>query len=290
MNIISKIYQYRIWAIAAMLLLMTLSACEQVRNIDFPLPYEGDRLVAYAFLSPEQPVNIFLYKTQPTFADSYQYRLSDATVSLQQSQEAPWLLAPGENSYLSPEDYRPVVGQTYTLRASVPGIPAIEGRASDWPSPVEIQQVSYGIDPDSNQIQLQVTWTDPPGPDYYFVEAIRYRADTAYQRSGTGLRNTWGPTQAFSDTLSNGILSRNFELSISTCGKIGTSTFLPCDRVEVVLYHVSKPVFLLFKSISEGNNAVIGSWNSPDAPLYSNIDGGYGAIGTFTADTVEVVW
>ncbi|UYZ61523.1 DUF4249 domain-containing protein [Hymenobacter weizhouensis] len=204
-----------------------------------------------------------------------------------------------------PGNYEPTLnfagqpGQTYTLRASLPGLESVASTLT-LPAQPQLESVTFTRrapdpnDPDEVRGRLALTLTDPAAStDYYLVQAELLDAQGqrittlyadeddadfrvgAFQLSNLG-RNVYD-LNPYADTDVNG---RRFTLSsnVSSYYSCFGSTCAPPAYVQVTVLSLTPDLYRFIQSQRRYEETQENPFAEP-APLHSNIRTGYGIFG-----------
>lgn len=212
-------------------------------------------------------------------------------------------------NYYGQGRYRPVLfyqfqpGQTYTVRASVPGIEPAESQLT-MPEVVPVQAGLTELSNDGGQIKsrLTVAFDDPGATTDYYIVTVRI-AGPGGSRGGylnierndqdlpggsvspyqlTAANSTW-ELYPFSDANVNGQrISFSGNIIYQSSGNGGRAQYL-----EVTLSHLTRDQYLFYNSYLQyqDNN---GNPFAEPTPLYSNLTPGFGIFGAAT-DAVATI-
>ena len=205
--------------------------------------------------------------------------------------------------------YRPVLfyqfrpGQTYTVRASVPGVEPAESQLT-MPSEVPVQATLTQLSTNGGQIKsrVSVSFDDPgTGADYYMVTVriagpggsqggyLNIERDEQDLPGGsvspyqlTAASSTW-ELYPFSDANVNGQrISFSGNITHQNSSGSGRSLYL-----EVTLCHLTRDQYLFYNSYRKYQDNDGNPFAEP-TPLYSNVKSGFGIFGA-TTDAVTTI-
>ena len=283
---------------------LTLSSCIDQISADLPAPPK--KLVVNSILTPD---SVFLVQVSrvTSATDASSRLLSSAQVSLFAA-GGPVEVLHNRGNGLYAATTNPTNGTPYTLRVAAPDYPSVS--ATDTvPAQVPIREAwfSYPTSTDRNNELLGtiVVRLDDPAPTANFYEISAYQesqflildargnaALTAEDESGLNPKSL-----VFSDRLFNG---RRFELRAS---------FLPHSHGGGSGGPTTRPPRLVVRSVSRAYYQYRKSWTrhlynqgskgdtydltqllflGDPSTMYSNVDGGYGVVVGYTAQTTTL--
>lgn len=205
---------------------------------------------------------------------------------------------PGQ--YRPARHYRFQPGQTYAVRATVPGAEAAESRLTlPTTVPVQLTVAPLSSTPGQQRLRVTVAFDDPAAAGDYYLATARVTDDAGRQRSSLDLTdNNSGvdvPTYQlsypnssyelypFSDANANGQrISFSQNVVYYDSGQPGGPLYL-----EVTLSHLTRELYLFYNSYVQYSNNNGNPFAEP-TPLYSNVSGGYGIFGGATDATMRV--
>lgn len=134
----------RTWTLGGILLLwLTTYGCQRVLPIE--LPYEGDRLVVYMILAPDQVFSAQVSRTAPpTGVQPAIWEVADALVEVwEEGQTLDTLhFDADQKQYVSTQALRPQMGRSYEIRVRAPGFPSVQSPAVTIPDRIPIVGLS----------------------------------------------------------------------------------------------------------------------------------------------------
>lgn len=129
------------WGI--LLLGLPILGCQRVLPIE--LPYEGDRLVVYMILAPDQALSAKVTRTAPpTGVQPSTWEVSDALFEVWENGQILDTLHfdVGQEQYVSTRGVGPQMGRRYEVRVHAPGFPSVQSPAVAIPDALPILGLS----------------------------------------------------------------------------------------------------------------------------------------------------
>lgn len=167
--------------ILCLVMLPTFVSCS--KELDYELPYLGDKLVINGILTPSQVISLRVSKTAPVSSNlSDNLGIDNAMVALYEGGVfLENLISVDTGTYISPSAYKPVAGKSYFVRVSAAGFPDVETMPEKVPLPVTIDKYDFqeAIKSRLNEYnptrKLMLAFTDDPAQeDYYSIEVQGY--------------------------------------------------------------------------------------------------------------------
>ncbi len=312
-----------------------LAACDFDQVVDVDVPEEPPRLVVGGFLAADSVFSLRLGRSVPALApedpfgeDGTRRRVTDATVRILAAdgglvaELAHVGGAPGpEGLPYERGTYRAVngatarAGETYTLRAEAPGLPAVVA-TTRLPAvvPVEVTEVGDegegdGFSPPTFAATLR--WDDPEGDDVYRVrvrltvrdgDSLLFRGPRDFFSSDPFLRASFGALDGDEIDLDgddggerfygDGALLRDSFFdggSRSLRLRVFWDRFEPpvTGAYEVVLERLSEPFVRYAQSRDLQDDSEANPFAEP-LELFSNVEGGLGVFAGLTRSAAEV--
>ncbi|RYU93768.1 DUF4249 domain-containing protein [Emticicia agri] len=287
------------------LLILLFNGCKE-REITIPLPYEGDKMVVYAILSPSEIVKVLVSKTYPpTGKEIYTEGINNAEVLLYENTILIENLTYTANGiYTSASNFKPKAGFSYSLKVNSPTLPSITTGEEVIPALPVIESYQFDEKMESNlnkgkpAKKFFLTLKDNnSGSDFFSVSLfavrdIRKAELTAFaieQASGTDSPCFFQYSQQLmmSDICFQGSIyhfKRGYELDpIFLKRNLGGEDI---DKVEGQIRTLSKSYYEYSRTrytAFELERAF-----SPPYPRYSNIKGGYGIFAAYNETVLEL--
>lgn len=297
------------YTIALFLILISVVAC--VRKVVIDIPYEGDRITMYSYITQDSNVYARLTKSgrQIDFSGNFT-TITNGNVVLLENDITVATLANtninGANWYIS--NYKAKANKTYTVKAIVPNLPNAQG------SDATVSKAAFKIDsfyfkPNSGMGNntttdfVRITIADPATENYYLLKIFKADTNTAAtgpryiinENSGsvrfiaTAIAETQDPFEFldpygvnelyFSDAKFNG-KTLAVKLDLDGYFSNGASD----NKIAVILKSISKNYYM-HRVSADNQNINSGNPFVEPAQIFSNIMGGYGIVAT-SADSV----
>lgn len=260
-------------------------ACEQHKTIIYPIPFEGEELIIYGFLSEKDSSTIQVYKTQAPLAEFPDYSLDAYTVNLWENSTLVQSFSSHDGSTL--EYFYPYQqDKTYFLEVlweekkstSVP---------IQMPKVTLIDSLHYVLNNDSSDIDIKIFFEDKE-ETYYHYAVEKY--NNGFRLLEHSLSEQY---ETFSDVFSDETFeNRKKEIFIQEDlgvfyldenGNFGGYTMV--DSIVVHLYTLSEEFFQFYESKKENNDGAYGGAFEANDILWTNFDNGYGFVGGVTKDS-----
>ncbi|TXK33863.1 DUF4249 domain-containing protein [Pontibacter qinzhouensis] len=134
-----------------------LGSTSCTKDLDYELPYLGDKLVVNGLLSPDSVVSLRVSTTMPVTGDfRTKLGVTAATVAFfENGMLVESLLHTGNGTYRSPSGFKPVPGKAYAVQVSAEGFAAVETLPETVPFPPELGQLVF-------QEQVKSIFNDVP--------------------------------------------------------------------------------------------------------------------------------
>jgi hypothetical protein len=260
-------------------LVLVAWGCE--RSINFPLPYEGDRLVVNALFNPDTVMEVEVSQTVPALTDTIPM-ITNASVRVYADDS---LLAgfvqirPG--TYQSVEGVRPRLGVAYRLEISADGFDPV------FSEPVTLlAAASFGqVRLDANEYvgnpsyhRLRMCRDTGVGP-FLSYQLELYRDSNLQEREVTSLPDLDTASSAF--TPGSRLFDDQSFGQATSCfyRKVGVGSQLdPIDTVYIRLASVSDSYYRYQAQRATRPSGLGAVFSRPDS-LITNLRGGYGIFG-----------
>lgn len=274
--------------------LLALAAAGCVREVDLPLEPPPVRLVVAGLLTAGEPVSIRVTRVGEPFAPDSAAWIRDASVAAYQNDSLV-----GHLRYLSDATYAladsslvPQPGDLWQFSVSAPGFPDALSQPEQIPMLPQLVSAAFEDSvfvPTSPGVPYQGVLTlsiaDPPGIANHYRLALQVsRNDTLIDSNWLFLPIAEGHEackwlgMALSDICFDGEL---YPLSVRANGSLPSQGgYLAADSVIIRLEAISRAYF---EYISQPDPLPIEQIFSQPDPPFSNVQGGYGIIGSRSA-------
>lgn len=291
--------------ICLLLSLSLFNSCKE-REITIPLPYEGDKMVIYAILSPDEIVKVLVTKTYPPTGKVLYTNVKDAEVFLYENAVMKEKLIYNERGYyISAENFKPKAGVSYSLKINSPNLPPVTTTEEVIPDAPDIESYQFDEKMESNlnkgrpAKKFFLTLKDnTSNADFFSVKLygiwnVSKEQLTSFfidQASGTDSPCffEYSGQQIISDICFQGgtfQFKRGYELDpVFVVNDDWVRKDL--DKVEAHIRTVSKSYYEFSRSYYTSTE--LEQAFSPPYPRYSNINGGYGIFAAYNEVILEL--
>ena len=257
-------------------------SCERQKNVEFQLPFEGEKLVVYGLISNENFPKLKVYRTQSILAESPNYYLSNIKAELYENSSF-------VDTFYFLQDCGSIAttisfDKKYSIFVEHNHL-SVTSESIQLPPLIEIDTFSYHIAQDSSFLNILFSFTDIASTANYYTYSITKK------RNGQIVEQKAANFQALiADENFNGIQNEIFlteSLRIPIFDDLELIDVVSPDEIIVKLYHVSKEVFLFHQSL-KANSGELGNQYSEQNPPWTNINGGYGYFGAYRVDSLKI--
>ncbi|HMO40241.1 MAG TPA: hypothetical protein PKC76_04015 [Saprospiraceae bacterium] len=258
-----------------------LTACELTREYDGDLfPFEGHRLACFAVFNNEQAIQVFIFSTVHPLDTSRAMPVVNAEVDLYVDGSFRERLEFTENRFESPSRQHAEPGRRYHFAVRAEGFPDAWSEPVSLPDAPQPEIREWGYSADSSRVwaTLDVAAAQAEG----FVFGLLSRG----YRNGILIRDQ---LPISFDTEAIPIAPNVIRQTVSMPRRVIVfRDFVPSDTIILDKIEIRAA---LFSDHWERFNASrpdsdLGGFFPPEARLYSNISGGYGVAGAYSAATV----
>lgn len=292
--------------ICLLLLILLFNSCKE-REITIPLPYEGDKMVVYAILSPSEIVKVLVSKTYPpTGKVIYTEGIKDADVNLYENAVMKEKLIHNENGYyISAGNFKPKAGFSYSLKISSPTLPSITTTEEVIPAAPIIESYQFDEKLESNLNKGK------PAKKFFLTLKDNTSVANFFSLRLYGVWNIYkAQLNSFFIDQASGTDSPCFfdyfgqQMMSDICFQGGTYNFKmgyeldpifivnndwvrkDLDKVEAQIRTVSKSYYEFSRTYYTATE--LEQAFSPPYPRYSNIKGGFGIFAAYNEVTLEL--
>ncbi|WP_207505142.1 DUF4249 domain-containing protein [Telluribacter humicola] len=269
---------------------MLMGGC--TKEISLDIPYEGDKLVLFGVLTPGEVVSIRIGQSVPPVGEHRFVEVSKAVVVLWENEVAVDTLAyAGTHTYQSKKEYRPRIGKSYRITASLDALPLL----STEPVLIEAAPTLIGAglvaSENENQRILTAEFENAlPGEQYYELRVEGVSGGQALMVSPENLNRPMGSSvpceymrsedQYLYEGHCLGNRTITQRLLVPNQGyNSATIKQEPVDQLRLRLRHVSKSYYRYYTHIEIGEVERV--FQEPQN-RYSNVMGGYGILMSYT--------
>jgi len=263
------------------------SACEQIKDTEYELPFEGEVLTMYGFISEDFSI-AQVYKTQPvlTSTDVREFNVEPVKINLLQNNSLLDTFTFIENGHYE-YDYALTQNNNYRIETSWNDL-TVSSENIYIPSTMEMDSFRYTIDTDNNNISIEFSFQDIEGDNYYDYTVEKYSEGERILSDGEDSLYFFNGVFADEDFKSERkqfLLNENTQ--IVQFDEDFNVTIIDCDSIVVTLYTLSEEIFLFYES-NKNNDGDLGAAAANAEPLWSNIEGGYGVVCGFAKYVVPI--
>ncbi len=279
------------------LMLFFGSCSKEIDN--YPISYGADKLVLLSFLDTETSVTAKItHSIAPTGYHEYDLTVSNALVELYEENEKVETLVYDTNQkiYRSSINFIPQTGKNYHFKVSAEGYPDIQTEQVLMLSEPDVIDFTFegniGLDYNNAPVgRLDINFQDDVSKtDYYTFDAIGYQNNEPYRYVLRSVNNDIEGTDVcdfdwtiFSDICFDGEV---YTLSLDVAMGDYSSDENLFEYVDIYFNAISEGFYAYEKTLyeEEGFFTVF----AEPAPLYSNVEGGYGIFGVKSKRVVRV--
>lgn len=270
------------------LFILFFLSCDQRKDIDFDIPFEGEKLVVYGIISNDFLPRVTVYKSNDILTEEPDFSVSGVSASLLSEDEI-------TQSFVFTEDTGETAEQIdfeKSYRISVQkGEGIITSDEVIIPEIVQITDFESNIFPDSSSVSFTFSFLDPAtkGNEYNY-QIIKKSEGEILAASDFNRVDELDLRGSISDEDFNGqrkvfVLEEKLRFPIFEDGElIGVQVL---DEIIIKLYHFS-PEIIQFNASLDNNSNSLGNQFSGQNPPYSNLSGGYGYFGAVAVDSVVI--
>lgn len=295
-----------------MLVVIGCFACE--KTIDIDVPIEDSKIVLHSYLNPDSTLKVQLTKSvfilEETYNDESLF-VTDASVRIFEDGKEIGTMQELQQGWYELAGFKPKEGKTYRLEAEKAGFDKITATERILPA-VPISEVSLDtatiVEQEYSYVYKKATLSfvieDQPGENYYIPVAFHYtkvKRVNPYDNTEEVMEYTSSlileSSEPFVETFCSGTCfsiindsffdGKRYQIRIEE----GMSSFpseweVLEERFYVKLYNVSPSYYLYHVSL----NTNLGSGEDPfsePTPVFTNVEGGYGLLGSLNASNYE---
>jgi len=256
-------------------------SCQQRKNIDFEIPFEGEKLVVYSVIGNNFDSYLNVYRSVPVLIDSPSVALEGIEAVIYADGETfmtiPFNENIGEVSTIFEED------KTYTLEVKHEEL-SVLSEPIEIPQKIEIDSFTVSLNADSSRVTYRIYFY----PSDHSLEYVEARTDFYSNGQKIKLRTDGDLLMEEPDSLMNNLVIASRSQEIDT----GDENFQPVtiDKVVAKLYHYS-PARNIFRESTVGGGLLgdADPYTEPTPPI-SNIIDGYGYFSAVNVDSIVIEW
>ena len=263
------------------LVVSLLAACELAREFDGDLfPFEGPRLACFAVFSNDQPIQVFIFSTVHPLDTSRARPVAGAEVDLYVDGSFRERLVFSEDRFESPSGQQAEPGRSYHFSARAAGFPDAWSEPvglSDAPQP-EIREWGYSADSSRVWATLDIAAVQAEG--FAFGLLGRGYRDSMLIRDRLPLQLEAEAVPIGADAIRQTV---SMPRRIIVFRDFVPSDTIILDKIEIRAALLSDHWERFDASRPDSD---LGGFFPPEDQLYSNITGGYGVVGAYSAAAV----
>ena len=272
-------------SIICIALLATLwSACQREKDIEITIPYNGDKLVLYAFIGVDEQY-AEVYKTQEVLETAVDFLVDVEQLNLYENQNQIISFSDNQNNFIAAQTLD-------TLSSFHVEVEANEGKVTSepitFPEKIAIETYELEFNADSSKVLLNFSFDDKQGDHFYYFQIDKY-----YQGEIGGNDGEW-----FYENFSNTFSDENFaeqtftfeeEIDLSLIKyENGIIVGLEnSDAISITLYSLSESIYQFYRSTQQ-NSGSLGTIEESNLPIWTNVSNGHGVVGTYRKDFIFI--
>jgi hypothetical protein len=266
-----------------LLVLFILTACDMQFNVDYKIPYNGDKLAVQGFLSP-QGIQVYLQKTSNIYSSQSQSCVNNAQITvLQNGNEWSQLMQSLDFIYRLPATSHIDANKEYTLVINVPDFGVFTTKSQKIPQRPVIDSLKRL--PNS---MIACYFADPVLAENFYALNINaiYYGKPYFNLSEFEV----SPYTAVSDKVFNGqayfvqkqILRDLWDYNSTPIHRI------EADTIQVILQSINKDLYEFCQSYVSNNLSTDNSNLDNIVPIENTVKDAIGFFGAYSADTLNV--
>ncbi len=258
-------------------------SCE--RDAEIPLPESDPKMGLACFLSPGQPIQVYLQRVEPLFSKNPSQNalpILDAKMFFSNGFDTIQLtVKSGEQFYIDTSMSMPIkAGKSYYIWAETPLLPSVFASCTVPKNYIDTFLINYGAGSNGadSTYQISLDWMDIPGENNYY--RVRAESIDSLKNGGFDGSSFSFTTHYYSDVGRDAQLIQTGIGSYSSVpGQVRsrhiTAQLVTCD-VNYFRYHLS------IEEVVNGNPFV------QPSSLFSNVTGGVGCFGAYIQHTYKM--
>ena len=257
-----------------LIFLLSMTACERSKQVDFDFPFEGEKLVVYALITNDSHPIIEVYRTQPVLQNNSNTTLTNVTASIFEKGKELAVFDFNENIGRALVDIK--ANKSYSISVAHKELEVYSDNIT-LPKFIELDSVPYRVSKDSARINFSLAFQEPKNEMNYYAYAFTKKLNgeiIEQQEANLGAL-----------LVDEAIKKITFEEKLKV-----PNIFLDlvqADEIIVKLYHVSPSIQKYYESVYN-NRGGLGEQLSEQNPAWTNIQGGYGYFGGVSVDSVVI--
>ena len=294
-------------------------ACRE-KEIEYDLPFEGEKLVVIVVLNPDEPFSVKVTHTwSPTGIIPKNTFIDDATVIiLENGKMKEQLILDKEGNYISPKGLKPLLEQKYSVEVSSPKYAKVVSEQVQIPENKakftyqQVADIDYKYNRETPKDQINVIIEDDISKRSYYAISFnlygglssdrnRYNRVSAFYLNDDG-EVTSNKECSFAQSIYQNNTSEGVRVFANQCftnskntfnfvvekayytgfnRDTQTSIFKKIEKPTLNVYQFDKGYFEYLKLKNQPNGLFERAFTEPHT-TYTNIKGGYGIIGAVT--------
>lgn len=267
------------------------------RVIDFEIPYEGKKMVVFAFFNPDSLLSVNI---QPTYPPSGKYNYEDgiknAKVSIFEDNILVENLSYTKNGIYKSNKNKPIVGKKYQIKITADGYPDVETTEELIPEEANLIDISF-LDfnsetlLDSKILSLNVKG-NKNSDDFYTVLTTATKLNIIYSLSPVSVASHNPETnpcffkgkglRGFTDKCSsNDLIDFKLGLEVLVNFDPKSSNKSKPDKLVLNLRKINYSLYKYYTSYQDVDEGLELAFLSPK-PRFTNVKGGYGIFATYS--------
>jgi len=269
-----------LWVGAAFLVHL-LAACELAREFDGELfPFEGPKLACFAVFSNDQPIQVFIFSTVHPLDTSRARPVAGAEVDLYVDGSFRERLAFSAGRFESPSGRQAEPGRRYHFTARAAGFPDAWSEPVSLPDAPRPEIIAWGYAADSSRVWATLDIAAAQAEGFAFGLLGRGYRDSVLIRDMLSLRFDTEAVPIGADAIRQTV---SMPRSITVFRDFVPSDTIILDKIEIRAALLSDHWERFNASRPDSD---LGGFFPPEDRLYSNISGGYGVVGAYSAAAV----
>ncbi len=274
--------------ISLFFILFLLSSCTRSNEINFTIPFEGEKLVIYGIISNDFLPRVTIYKSNDILTEEPDFSVSGVSADLLSAGELPQSFTFTEDMGETEEQID--VEKFYSISVQR-GVEIITSNEVKLPEIIRITDFEATVFPDSSNVSFSFSFLDPDtkGNEYIYQIIKKSEGEIIAESNFNSvdkldLKGSI-PDEDFNGQIKTFTLEESMRFPIFEGFEIVGVQML--DEIIIKLYHVSSEITQFNESLDNNSNA-LGNQFSGQNPPYSNLSGGYGYFGAVAMDSVVI--
>lgn len=264
-----------------LLFLLMVTGCGDQFLDDDVFPFKGAEMICLGDWNNEAPISVQIFLSKHPLDTSEFKPFEVADVKLFENGNFKESLIYNNGVYISQTNLIPIYGHEYHIEATAENIPSIFSNPVKLPDLVEIDTFEL-LDLGASDFELNITLDDPDslGNNYAFNKNYYYEGVYLQQNNREENRKFSRATLIKDTEPNNGYIKKAFRFSnplyLFSNGN-PMPELLPLDEIGIRVFTISNEYIKSFKNESFEFDGFFPN----ESAYYTNINGGYGLIGTY---------